>query len=866
MAAIKLQKFLGAAPKISSELLPDGAAQIAYNLQLYSGDLIPYSEPAVTDSVPRLGTLQTLYGVRASTGASIDWLTWLDDVDIVTVSNSSDGEQRFYYTGDGAPKVSTYALATTGSEPYPTTSGSYYDLGLPLPETAPVATAVSYASPTTTHYQRDSGNTAIITTAAAHGFRDGNVITVRGFTGSPATEFNITNTRITVTSDTTFEYYNAGDAVSSTSDTNGVADLAGGTITRDYTYTWFTPWGEESIGAVPSDTLFLKEGQTSIVTSLPTAAPSGDNFVTGIKLYRTLSSAAGTEFYHLSDLWFPQATATVSLTSNVATVTMDTHHGFIVGDRFKLAGCTDSVFDIVDGEVTVVDSDTAFSYAVTNADIVEKADTTGKLYHDVAELPDDTARYWGDGSITTATRERTSNVSTIETAAAHGLLTNQVVTIASMGDATYDAADVTITVTSSTTFTYANTGSDEANTADTAGTVTNYSYTDDFNFLNLVDILLSDDYTAPDEAMIGLTQGQNNMLFGFFDNQLCIAEPSKPWAWPLKYRRTFEYDIVAIEAVGGFLVVLTKEFAYRITGNDPSTINISRIDTPYPCLAKKSVVNMGYGVLFATYGGLAMWSPSTGLTLATKYIHDWDTWDDGIDPSTIVGHFFDDKYFGAHDNGSFIFERDDKVGGYYTTAGHKFNSAWTDAETNIVYTASDTLGNITQWGNSAWPLRPMEWKSKTIITKDYLNLGAARVVADYNITAEDAAAYATYNSSVVTYNYAIWTDSEQLGSLNGPTDYENSEGVEVNNFAEFNRTVVHGDNLTRSTRIAPTTYSVTFQMWQNKNLIFTKAVTSDQVFRCPAGYKSDTFEVAVSGAARVRAIHLGETPDGLRKA
>ena len=356
------------------------------------------------------------------------------------------------------------------------------------------------------------------------------------------------------------------------------------------------------------------------------------------------------------------------------------------------------------------------------------------------------------------------------------------------------------------------------------------------------------------------------MLFGFFDNQLCIAEPSKPWAWPLKYRRTFEYDIVAIEAVGGFLVVLTKEFAYRITGNDPSTINISRIDTPYPCLAKKSVVNMGYGVLFATYGGLAMWSPSTGLTLATKYIHDWDTWDDGIDPSTIVGHFFDDKYFGAHDSGSFIFERDDKVGGYYTTAGHKFNSAWTDAETNIVYTASDTLGNITQWGNSAWPLRPMEWKSKTIITKDYINLGAARVVADYNITAEDATAYATYNSSVVTYNGAIWTDSEQLGSLNGPTDYENSEGVEVNNFAEFNRTVVHGDNLTRSTRIAPTTYSVTFQMWQNKNLIFTKAVTSDQVFRCPAGYKSDTFEVAVSGAARVRAIHLGETPDGLRKA
>ena len=142
MAAIKLQKFLGAAPKVSSELLPDSAGQIAYNLQLYSGDLIPYSEPAVIDSVPRLGTLQTLHGMRASSGAAIDWLTWTADVDLITISDSSDDEQRFYYTGDGVPKVSTYALATAGTEPYPGASNSYYDLGLPLPTTTPTTSTI----------------------------------------------------------------------------------------------------------------------------------------------------------------------------------------------------------------------------------------------------------------------------------------------------------------------------------------------------------------------------------------------------------------------------------------------------------------------------------------------------------------------------------------------------------------------------------------------------------------------------------------------------------------------------------------------------------------------------------------------------
>ena len=59
---------------------------------------------------------------------------------------------------------------------------------------------------------------------------------------------------------------------------------------------------------------------------------------------------------------------------------------------------------------------------------------------------------------------------------------------------------------------------------------------------------------------------------------------------------------------------------------------------------------------------------------------------------------------------------------------------------------------------------------------------------------------------------------------------------------------------------------MTVRLWQNKNLVFTGTVTDDGIFRLPSGYKSDTFEVSVSGAARIRAIHLGETPDGLRKA
>ena len=868
MAAIKLEKFYGTAPKVAGELLPSGFAQTAYNVQLYSGNLIPYPEPTVIDRVPRLGEIKTIYGLRTPITNALKFLTWVTDVDVVTFSQSEGanyGEQRFYYTGDSAPKVSNYDLATNGSEPFPVANG-YYDLGLPLPTTTLTATAISFTSPTSTHFERDSGNTAKITTAAAHGLRTGNVVTIRGFSGSPASEFNVTNIQIIVTSSTTFEYFNAGSAQGSTANTDGVADLAGNTTRRQYIYTWFTPWDEESIASEPSDDIYLKEGQSTTLITLPTAKPTGSNFVRGINLYRTVSSAAGTNFLKLSTLWFPTTLAKVARTSNVVTITTANHHNLIKDDKFKIAKCSDATFNIVGGVVVSVVSDTQFTFAQTAGNVTEKNETAGKLYLNIAELTDDTPRYWGDDSITSTHRTRSTNVSTITTTAAHGLVTGQAVTISGLGGSDYNASDVVITVTSTTAFTYANTGSDEGSTADTNGVVTNNSFLDDFDFLNLVDFLTTDDFDAPDESMQGLTLAQNNLLAGFFDNQVCFAEPNKPWAWPIKYRVTFEHDIVALSSAGGFLLVLTDTFVYRVSGNDPNTLSIVKIDKAYPCLSKRSVVNMGYGILFATYGGLALWSSRTGLALATQAVHDWDTWEEEVDPATIVGTFYNDKYFGAHSTGSFLFEASEKIGGYYTTAGHVFNSVWLDTSVNALYTSSDSLGNVTQWGDPNSPIRPLEWKSQTIVTKDYLNIGAARIVADYNVTAEDSAAYTTYNAGIVTYNTGIWAVSQQLGSLNGPTDYSDAEGVEISNFAEFNRNVIHGDGLTRTTRTAPTNYTVTFKLFQNKEEVFVQTVTDNSIFRCPVGYKSDTFEVTVAGKARVRAIHLGETPTGLRKA
>lgn len=810
MPAIKITTFLGKAPKISPELLPNTASQIAENCKLYSGDLIPYPQPVVVANTGRTGTIKTLYALRnPSNSNDLKWLSWLTDVDIVVASANLQDEQRFYYSGDGAPKVTNYALATTGAAPFPV---SYYDLGLPIPPDSTVLTtsAATFTTKTTSSYARDAGNIVTIVTSAAHGLRTGNTITVSGFTyrsgtydqpgattititlnnhglanGASVTldftsgtavdgtftisnvttntfditvsaaattsgdvrldirSFNATNVECTVVNSTTFTYFSPGSQITTTTYTDGKVDLGGLTQARAYVFTWYTPWEEESIASKPSADLYIKEGVTVTVSNIPTAKPVGDNFVRGVRLYRTLASTSGTDYYLLKTLWFPTGLASVQRTSNVSRVTLLHPHNLGIDDRFKISGCSIASFNITGGIVTDIIDDYTFEYAQVAATVASTAVAAGTLYHDVSENPPTTtARYWGDGS---------------------------------------------------------------------------YDFTDDFDSRDLIDILGSDDYDAPPEDLQGLTSIQNNIAVGFVGNTLYFSEPGLPHAWPAKYATPVGYDIVALAAIAGSLLVLTKSYPYLVSVNDPAAgVSVSRIDVLYPCLSAKSVVTMGYGIVWSTNDGLALYSPSSGSTLVTRLLYNNDTWSVDVDPTTVIAEYYGENYFASHSQGSFVFEQDAKVGGFFVDTDPTFTASWYNTYTGKLYYVSGALGDVYEWDDLTQPALTMEWKSKVIVTKDMINLGAARVIADYSTITE------TWDTETAVWNSALtnWNTADEI----------------------------------------------TFKLWVDKQLIFTTTVNDTNGFRLPTGYRTDTFEVGVEGNVRVRAIHLAETMLGLREA
>ena len=957
MSGIKLQKFFGTGPKISPELLPDSAAQVASDVNLYSGDLIAYPKPVIVGDAGRTN-ISRLYGLKrpvpslyytmtikrsdyyvsptlpandvklihinniqaltvdiGTSGAStifdvsdasnigldlefsltpdgihaggirltawsaftvgtpgqnaayvtvyplfytasmgtvyyynanvagqggtvnvvdnrtVDFLSWVPSVDIATPSGTSDvSEQRFYYSGDGVPKVSTHDLATNGTSPYPAGNDSYYELGLPLP-TQQLTTSVS-AAPTSSidQFSRDESGVVTIKTVTDHNYKSGAIVTVSKFTnlqgtyvqsgtlitctlagagwglttgavvslkftsgtgnsgvytvttGVPYTiNFQVTSTISVSTSGNvevdmrsfngvsievdaptadTLTYYSPGFSITTRTltgnDRTNVA-LAGPIRARSYLYTWITPWGEESIGSEPSEPVFLREGQTVTVSNFPSGPPAGKNFIKGVRLYRTVVGTTTADYLGIKTLWYKTPVSKIIKTPNEIAVTCPFPHNLIVGENIAIQigsfqpAPAVSVKEIIDN----------FSFIFQNNDVSQLA-PFGTYYppdlgsafftRDISENPGlPITGIWWDDSST--------------------------------------------------------------------------NVVDSFSVSSLSGLLNSTSYTPPPKELSGLTTmatGQSNVLVGFVNNELYFSEPNQYHAWPIEYKVSLDHRIVGLAAMSGRLIAMTDAYAYIITGSDPAILGVQRVDARFPCLSKNSIVNTGEGVMYATREGLAMYNTSEGPQLVTRQLYNSDTWNADVDPTKLVAEFYNGSYFGGfHENtvaggNGIIFSKADgeENSGYFTTFTQDFTALWHDNETNDMYLAGFN-GDIFKWNNAYQPLNVYTWKSKVIKTQVPINLGAAKVIADYT----------TNPTSTWELEETTWDNTVSEWDNGGP---------------------------------------VTFNLYIDKILWYTKELIDSNTFRLPAGYKTDTFEIEIKSALRVRSIHLAETPIALR--
>ena len=273
----------------------------------------------------------------------------------------------------------------------------------------------------------------------------------------------------------------------------------------------------------------------------------------------------------------------------------------------------------------------------------------------------------------------------------------------------------------------------------TSGTST---FTDDVDVASIGEPLVSLYWDTPPDDLAGLVALPSGALCGFSGKQVCFSVIGAPYAWPIKYRLTCDYDIVAVVPMGQGVAVLTKGFPYFINTGDPESAQMIRTDEEQSCVSARSAIPFQGGVIYASPDGLVLFSQS-GAKLLTEALYDHETWQ-ALNPSTLFAAKHDNRYYAFFDaGGGLVLD----ASGNLTTHDISATAAYVDPVLDQMYIASGL--EIQKWYTGS--AKTHTWKSKRYNLPAPVNFSCFQIKANSfsNLT------FKMYVDGVLNYSVAV---------------------------------------------------------------------------------------------------------------
>lgn len=259
------------------------------------------------------------------------------------------------------------------------------------------------------------------------------------------------------------------------------------------------------------------------------------------------------------------------------------------------------------------------------------------------------------------------------------------------------------------------------------------SYVDSVSQASLGEVIQSEDWVGPPAGLKGLRLMANGAAVGFVGKTLYFSEPNLPHAWPHEY--PIDFDIVGIATYGQTVAVLTTSYPYLFQGIDPAAMASSKLPLQQACVGKRSIVETGNGVIYASPDGLV--EIGTTNDVITKNLMNRDQWQAYV-PSSIASYVYNGRIHCLYNTGSvrgtLVFDFTGQ-GAVMTTNNVNTTTAVTagfyDASTDKLYFAQG--GNIVRFDQGS--ATAYIWKSKVFRLSSPENLGFGQVVAEsYPVT------------------------------------------------------------------------------------------------------------------------------------
>lgn len=693
MPAIHIKAFSGLKPILNPLLLQQGEAQVANNVRLISGALAPLKGVTILKSATAGN--QTIFRYGNSTVEDANWLERSGDVDFIRSPIADDQYGRIYWTDGGTPKYATSAILPGGD----------FNLGIPKPDSVPSVSASSYGKVEVTissadilemstgdslRVTVDGGNEQVVIltgdTITAESLQ-ANLATVGGITATVdsggvllTTNSFISTSSITVERKTGEKKDFASDVVTYTSVVGPVsgADSNGTDPATSATYTF----SAAEISAIEPGTRFAVKVNAN--------ADVGAIINAGVNTFPAAVNAASLKAA-LSGV--PGLSAVVN-DGTTQTVTVST----------VSSGATSSLLiREVNPKVTPIYTELVTGSNIQNAALVE---TRTYVYTYVS-------RYGEEGP--------PSSTSELVKVGA-----GQEVVIIGMSAAPGGDYDITL----KRIYRSSATGTSTQFQFVAEIPVSQTTYTDTVKQAALGEVLLTEDWTAPPEGLKGLKLLSNGAAIGFKDNTAYLSEPNLPHAWPHQY--AIEEQIVGIGVMRQSAVLLTNSHPYLMSGADPQAMSLEQMELPQACVSKRSIVDTGDGVIYASPDGLVAIS-SGGIEIVTKALLSREQWQE-YNPSSIVAVVHDNRYHAIYTKtsgarGMLVFDFGGQ-GALMTTSDinalSPITAMYSEPKSDTLYMLqANKIVRFNAGSNLTYT-----WRSKVFRAPFAMNFGKAQVVAN----------------------------------------------------------------------------------------------------------------------------------------
>ncbi len=177
------------------------------------------------------------------------------------------------------------------------------------------------------------------------------------------------------------------------------------------------------------------------------------------------------------------------------------------------------------------------------------------------------------------------------------------------------------------------------------------TYLDEVDSDALLRVLPSADWSAPHPDMIGLITLPNGVLMGFWGNTVGFCEPYIPHAWPTGYQLALDYDVIGAAVSAAGVIVVTTGAPYLISGSHPQAMSQYKLDVVQAGSSKRSIVDMGPYVVYASAEGLVVVGGSEASVVTEGLILP-EQWQAMVKPESIHAYRYEDRYLGFYDNGT----------------------------------------------------------------------------------------------------------------------------------------------------------------------------------------------------------------------